>query len=55
MVEMRKGQVIRDEWGEVGNELENISPVYQLAYFCDRLIGYVWVDCTHSEDIDKLV
>ena len=38
---MRKGQGSRDEWGEVGNELENISPVYQLISFCDFLFGSV--------------
>ena len=51
---MRKGQGRRDEWGEVGNHLDNISPVYQLTSFCDRLIIFLRVDCTYRKNIDKL-
>ena len=39
----RKGQGRRDGRGEVGNYLDKISPVYQLTYFGDNLIGSVQV------------
>ena len=51
---MRNCQEIRDEWGEVGNELDNISPIYQLTYFCVGLIGSVQVSCTHRKDIGEI-
>ena len=34
--EMKKGQGRRDEWVEVGNDMDNISPVYKLKSFCNR-------------------
>ena len=51
---MRKVQVGRDEWGEVRNDLDNISPVYQLISFCYCLIGSVQVSFTHRKDIPNL-
>ena len=40
-METRIGQGRRDGWSEVGNELGNMSPVYQLTSFCACLIGFV--------------
>ena len=51
---MSKGQGIRDEWGKVGNNMYNISPIYQITSFFDHLIGSMQVTCTHRKDIDKL-
>ena len=38
---MRKGYVIRDEWGEIVNYMDDISPVYKLTSLCDCLVGFV--------------
>ena len=54
IADISKGKGGRDEWGEVGNELNHISLIYQLIPFCDRLIGSVQVSCTHSKDIDDI-
>ena len=54
LTETRKGQGIREKWGKLGNDLDNISPAYQLTSFCVRLIGSMQVSCTHRKDIDKL-
>ena len=51
---MRNDQGRRDEWGEVGNELDNISPIYQLIPFCAYFIGSMRVACTHRKEIDEL-
>ena len=40
---MSKGQEIRYGWGEVGNKIDNISPIYQLIPFYDHLFGSVQV------------
>ena len=54
IAEMRKGQVIRDESGELGNELDNVSPVYQLTSLSYTFIGSVLVSCTHSKVMDDI-
>ena len=51
---MSKVQLRRGEWGEVGNELDNISPVYQLTLFYYYLIGSIQVSFTHRNDINEL-
>ena len=51
---MKKGQEIRDQSGEAGNELDNIPPVYELTSFCGCYISSLWVSCTHRKDIDDL-
>ena len=54
IAEMRQVQGRRDEWGDVGNELDKISPVYQLTYLCDCLIGSVQFYCTHKKEIYEI-
>ena len=54
IAEMRRGQVRKDEWGEVGNELDNMSPVYQLTSFCDHLVCSMKFDCTQMKNIDEI-
>ena len=39
IAEMRKDQGRRDKWGEIGNNMDSISLVYQIMYFCYHLIG----------------
>ena len=54
IAEMRKVRGRRDKWGEVGNELDNISPIYQITSLYDCLIGCVQVSCTRMKDIDDI-
>ena len=54
IVEMSEVIGIKDEWGEVGNELDNILPIYQLTFFCDHLLSSMQFSCTHRKDVDEL-
>ena len=51
---MSEGQVRRYEWGEVGNKLDNISTVYEIAYFYYRFIGSLSVSFPNRKYIDDL-
>ena len=51
---MSKVQGRSDGWSAVGNELDNISPVYQLTYFCECLVGSIQVACTNRKYIYEI-
>ena len=65
IAETRKVQGRCNRWVDVGRNMDNISPVYNLTSFCDRLIfsvlsfcdrliGSVQVSCTYRKYINEL-